>query len=82
MFKMCIIMLLMFRCTLSYSMGVYMRYISRLCYVNNSSLQFLFNVTAVKELIKVIGLMGLGRSTIGLLENLWCDICKHCINFR
>jgi len=48
--------------------------------VNNSSLQFLFNVTAKQELIKVIGLMGLGRSNIGLLEKLGCDICKHCIN--
>jgi len=36
------------------------RFISGLCYVNNSSLQFLFNVIAKKELIKVIGLMGLG----------------------
>jgi len=59
-----------------------MRFISGLCYVNNSSLQFLFNVTAKQELIKVIGLMGLGRSKISLLENLWCDKCKHCINFR
>jgi len=30
------------------------------CYVNNSSLQFIFNVIAKQELIKVIGLMGLG----------------------
>jgi len=37
-----------------------MRFISGLCYVNNSSLQFLFNVSANQELIKVIGLMGLG----------------------
>jgi len=43
-----------------------MRFISRLCYVNNSSLQFLFNVAAKQELIKVIELMGLGRSKIGL----------------
>jgi len=49
-----------------------MRFISGLCYVNNSSLQFLFNVTDAKhELIKVIGLMGLGKSKIGLLEKLW-----------
>jgi len=37
-----------------------MRFISGLCCVNNSSLQLLFNVTAKQELIKVIGLMGLG----------------------
>jgi len=36
----------------------HMRFISGLCYANNSSLQFLFNVTAKQELIKVIGLMG------------------------
>jgi len=28
---------------------------TRLCYVNNSSLQFLFNVAAKQELKKVIG---------------------------
>jgi len=39
-----------------------MRFISGLCYVNNSSLQFLFNVSAKQELIKVIGLMVLVRS--------------------
>jgi len=61
-----------------------MRFISGLCYVNNSSLQLIFrpNVTAKQELIQVIGLMGLGRSEIGLLGKLWCDICKHCINCR
>jgi len=39
-----------------------MRFISGLCYryVNNSSRQFQFNVTAMQELIQVIGLMGLG----------------------
>jgi len=47
-----------------------MKFISGLCYVNNSSLQFLFNVTAKQELIKVIGLMGLGRNKVGL-EKLW-----------
>jgi len=36
-----------------------MRFISGLCYVNNSSLQILLNVTAKQELIKVIGLIGL-----------------------
>jgi len=56
-----------------------MRFISRFCYVNNSSLQFLFDVAAKQELIKVIGLMGLGRSKIGLLEKLWRDICKHSL---
>jgi len=50
--------------------------------MNNSSLQYLFNVTAYQELIKVIGLMGLGRNKVGLLEKLWCDICKHCIICR
>jgi len=50
-----------------------MRFISGLCYVNNSSLQFLFKVTAKQELIKVIGLMGLGRSKVGLLDKVWCD---------
>jgi len=59
-----------------------MKFISGLCYVNNSSLQFLVNVTAKQELIKVMGLMGLGRIKVGLLEKLWCDICKHCINCR
>jgi len=77
---MCVIMLLMFRWTLSYEIFRRMRFISGLCYVNNVSLQFIFNVTAKQELIKVIGLMGLGRSKIGLLEKLWRDICKHCIN--
>jgi hypothetical protein len=56
------------------------RFISGLCYVNNSSLQFLFNVAAKQELIKVIGLMGLGRNKTDILEKLWCDICKDCIN--
>jgi len=83
MFKMCVIMLLMFRWTVSYSIGAMrMRFISGLYYVNNSSLQFLINVTAKQELIKVIGLMGLGRNKVGLLENVWCDICKHCINCK
>jgi len=50
------------------------RFISGLCNVKNSSLQYLFNVTAKQELIKVIRLMGLGKSKIGQLENLWCDI--------
>jgi len=59
-----------------------MRFISGLCYVINSSLQFLFNVTVKQELIKVIGLMGLGRNKVSLLEKLWRDICKHCINCR
>jgi len=55
-----------------------MRFISWYAiYVNNSSLQFLFNVTAKQELIKVIELMGLGRNKnkIILLKNLWCDKC-------
>jgi len=43
-----------------------MRFISGLCYVNNSSMQFKFNVTAKQELIKVMGLIGLGRSKISL----------------
>jgi len=59
-----------------------MRFISGLCYVNNSSMQFIYNVTAKQELIKVIGLIGLGRRKIGILEELWCDISKHCINCR
>jgi len=82
MFEMYLIMLLMFRWTL---LNRRMRFISGLCYVNNSSRQFLFNVivTAKQELIKiVIGLMGLGRNKVGPLEKLWCDICKHCINCR
>jgi len=81
MFEMCVIMLLMFR--LDYILlNRRMKFISGLCYVNNSSLQLLFNVTAKQELIKVIGLMGLGRIKVGLLEKLWCDICEHCINYR
>jgi len=56
-----------------------MRFISGLCYVNNSSLQFLFNIAAKQELIKVVGLLGLGRSKKGLLEKLWCDVCNHSI---
>jgi len=52
-----------------------MRFISGLCYVNNSSLQFIFNVTAKQVLIQVIELMGLGRNKVGLLDKLWCDIC-------
>jgi len=63
MFEMCVIMLLMFRWTV-YNRR--MRFISGLFYVNNSSLQFLFDVTVKQELMKVIGLMGLGRSKIGL----------------
>jgi len=59
-----------------------MRFISGLCYVNNSSLQFLFNVADKQEFIKVIGLMRLGRNKISLLDKLWCDKCKHCINCR
>jgi len=50
------------------------RFISGLCYVKNSSLQFLFNVIAKQELIKVVGLMGLGRNKIGLLTKLRCDV--------
>jgi len=41
-----------------------------LCYVNNSSLQFLFNVTAKQKLIRVIGLIGLCRNKVGVLEKL------------
>jgi len=68
MFEINVIMLLMFRldCIL---LNRRMRFISawiKLCSVNNSSLQFLFNVTSKQELITVIGLMGLGRSKIGL----------------
>jgi len=53
-----------------------MRFISVLRYGNNSSVQFLFNVIAKQELIKVIGLMGLGRSKIGLgylKTYAWCE---------
>jgi len=71
MFVMCVITLLMFRWTVSYSIGVRNLFLDYICYVNNSSLQFLFNVTAKQELIKVIGL---GRNKVGLLEKLWCDI--------
>jgi len=78
MFEMCVIMLVMFRRTVSYSIGVTDLFLDYA--VNNSSLRF--NVTSKQELIKVVGLMGLGRSKIGLLEKLWCDICKHCINCR
>jgi len=57
MFEMYVIMLLMFRCV---RIGV--RFISRLCYVNNSIACNFYNVTATQELLKVIGLMGLGRN--------------------
>ena len=54
-----------------------MRFLSQLCYVNNSSLQYLFNVAAKRELINV---MRLCRSEP--LARLWRDICQHCILYR
>jgi len=51
-------------------------------YVNNSSMQFLFIVTPKQELIKVLWLLGIDINKVGLLDNIRCDICKHCINCR
>jgi Reverse transcriptase (RNA-dependent DNA polymerase) len=53
-----------------------LKFVSGLRDVNNSRLQYLFNVTAKHELLKV---MRLDHSIP--MTRLWDDVCRHCVLF-